>query len=118
MKERDGAQLELPLSKPDRTPTPERTVRGLKVIRGEGLRVQEPLKSRDAVIRVLVETGADMLLRRISVERAEEIHENVERILELFDRVDRRPELMAQLRRELDDLEALMRETRGSRGRR
>ncbi|MFZ5471254.1 MAG: hypothetical protein ACOZIN_17665 [Myxococcota bacterium] len=91
---------------------------GLRLIQGGGQRAQEPLASRDAVIRVLVETGADLLLRRISVERAEEIERNVERVLELFDRVDAVPDLMPALQRQLDDLEALMSETRTKRRRR
>ena len=90
----------------------------LRVINGGGRRSREALDSRDAVIRVLVETGADMLLRRISVERAEEIQENVDGILELFDRVDRVPELMPVLQRRLDDLESLMRDSRQSAGQR
>ena len=84
----------------------------LRVIEGGGQRVREKLASRDAVVRVLVEAGADMLLRRISVERAEAIQDNVDRILELFDEVDRAPHLMPVLQRELDELEALMTETR------
>ena len=54
------------------TPAPRRGV-GLRVIRGEGQRREEPLASRDAVARVLMEAGADMLLRRITPARAEEI---------------------------------------------
>ncbi len=86
---------------------------GLRVIRGEGQRRQdEPLTSRDAVARVLMEAGADMLLRRISPERAAEIERQVDRALDLFDRVDANPLVMPVLRRHLDALEALMRETR------
>lgn len=70
------------------------------------------------MVRVLVEAGADLLLRRISVERAEEIEANVERILDLFDQVDRAPELMPELKRRLDELEGLMTETRAVRTRR
>ena len=85
----------------------------LRVIRGEGQRRQdEPLTSRDAVARVLMEAGADMLLRRISPARAEEIERQVDRALELFDRVDANPLVAPILRRHLDALEALMRETR------
>jgi hypothetical protein len=121
---RAPTQLELPFTVPvakvtsveppkAAAPKPEAPPRpGLRVISGGGQRVHEPLKSRDAVVRVLVEAGADMLLRRISVERGEEIQENVDEILELFDRVDRQPQLMAELRRRLDELEALMSETR------
>jgi hypothetical protein len=86
---------------------------GLRVIRGEGQRRQdEPLTSRDALARVLMEAGADLLLRRISPERAEEIERQVDRALDLFDRVDANPLVMPVLRRHLDALEALMRETR------
>jgi hypothetical protein len=119
LKKADSSQLELPLaprSKPPPAPPVSRqapTV--LRVLKGGGQRVHEKLKSRDAVIRVLVEAGADMLLRRISVERAEEIQENVDRILSLFDRVDLAPDLMPVLERELGSLEALMTETRGLR---
>lgn len=85
---------------------------GLRVIRGEGQRKEEPLASRDAVARVLMEAGADLLLRRITPARAGEIERLVDRVLDLFDRVDSAPVLMPVLRRHLDALEALMRETR------
>lgn len=89
------------------------TAMGLRVIRGEGQRRQdEPLTSRDAVARVLMEAGADLLLRRISPARAEQIERQVDRALELFDRVDANPLVLPVLRRHLDALEALMRETR------
>jgi hypothetical protein len=42
----------------------------------------------------------------------------VERTLSLFDGVDRSPEVFPVLHRHLDDLEALMRETRERRARR
>jgi hypothetical protein len=94
-------------------PSEQRSGAGLRVIRGEGQRrPHEPLTSRDAVARVLIEAGADMLLRRISPARAEEIERQVDRVLELFDRVDDMPILMPVLKRHLDELEALMRETR------
>lgn len=64
------------------------------------------------MVRVLVEAGADLLLRRISAERAEEIERKVDRVLRLFDQVDGAPVLMPVLKRQLDDLESLMRETR------
>ncbi|WP_141619829.1 hypothetical protein [Myxococcus sp. AB036A] len=85
---------------------------GLRVIKGEGKRREEPLASRDAVARVLMEAGADLLLRRISPARAGEIERKVDRVLDLFDRVDVAPVLMPVLKRHLDELEALMRETR------
>jgi hypothetical protein len=87
----------------------------LRVIRGEGRKSQEPLDSRDAVVRVLLEAGADLLLRRISAERAGEIEAQVDKILSLFDEVDSTPALMPKLKRCLDELETLMRETRDHR---
>jgi hypothetical protein len=103
---RDRRQLELPLQP------------RLTVITGQGEKKTEPLASRDAVARVLMEAGADLLLHRISSERAEEIEQRVNEVLELFDRVDRHPLFMAILQRKLDELEALMRETRARRKRR
>ena len=85
---------------------------GLRVIQGGGQRTHEKLASRDAVVRVLLEAGGDLLLRRISPERAGEIERRVESVLGLFDAVDRSPALMPALERQLEDLEALMRETR------
>ena len=93
-------QLELPLAP------------RLKLIRGLGQKKIEALSSRDAVARVLIETGADLLLKRISAVRAEAIEAEVEEVLSLFDRVDREPALMSELQKKLDGLEALMRETR------
>jgi hypothetical protein len=100
-------QLELPLS----------TAPKLRLIRGGG-RTQERLDNRDAVARVLIEAGADLLLKRISAERAEAIEERVEAVLKLFDRVDRAPALLPELTLRLDELEVLMRETRERRVRR
>lgn len=101
------------------TPTPPPTAKAsfLRVIEGGGERTREPLTSRDAVVRVLVEAGADLLLRRISPERAQAIETEVNEILDLFDRVDATPGLMPVLRRRLDELEALMSETRDRRRR-
>ncbi len=96
-------------------PAPARA--GLRVIKGGGQRVHEKLESRDAVVRVLVEAGADLLLRRISPERAEHIEKAVDHILYLFDRVDAVPQMMPVLQRKLDDLQALMTETRAIRRR-
>ena len=96
-------QLELPLAP------------RLKVIKGLGQKKQDPLNSRDAVARVLIETGADVLLRRISPARAEAIEAEVETVLALFDRVDDDPKAMAELQKRLDDLETLLRETRDRR---
>jgi len=103
---RDDRQLELPLEK-----APQSQPR-LKVIAGLGQKQQEPLASRDAVARVLIEAGADLLLRRISAERAEAIEKEVDEVLSLFDRVDRDKSLLPELKRRLDELEALVRETR------
>jgi hypothetical protein len=89
----------------------------LRVIQGGGERTHEPLTSRDAVVRVLVGAGADLLLRRISPERAQAIEQEVNEILDLFDRVDATPGLMPVLRRRLDELESLMGQTRDRRRR-
>jgi hypothetical protein len=115
-KKDDPSQFELPLFPPQAAPASPTTstsvARRLRVIQGEGRREVEKLGSRDAVVRVLLEAGADLLLRRISAERADEIERKVDRILRLFDQVDDQPVLMSVLQRQLDDLEALMRETR------
>lgn len=105
---KDSKQLELPLAARPK----------LTLIKGQGQRAQEPLDSRDAVARVLIEAGADLLLRRISPERAEYIEQQVDDVLGLFDRVDRDPSAMVELKKKLDGLEALMRETREGRVRR
>jgi hypothetical protein len=67
---------------------------------------------------VLIETGADLLLRRISPERAEAIEREVDGILKLFDLLDANPRVMPVLQRKLDELEALMQDTRERRVRR
>jgi hypothetical protein len=105
MAKRDERQLEFSLS-------PK-----LKVIQGLGQRRQEALASRDAVARVLMEAGADVLLRRISPERAEAIEAQVDEILRLFDLVDNNRLLFPVLQKKLSDLDALMRETRDKRRR-
>lgn len=102
---KDERQLELPLAAAPR----------LRVIQGLGQKQVEPLANRDAVARVLIEAGADLLLRRISSARAEEIEKQVDEVLSLFDRVDANPILMPVLKRKLDELEALVRETREKR---
>jgi hypothetical protein len=120
-KVQDPEQLEFSFSERKVSPAPAQALLrpgpGLRVIRGGGTKAQEKLGSRDAVVRVLVEAGADLLLRRITPERAEHIERSVSRILDLFDRVDATPSLMPALQHQLDELEALMRETRASRGR-
>lgn len=105
---KDPSQLELPLA----------TRPKLTLLKGEGKRTQEPLDSRDAVARVLIEAGADLLLKRISSVRAEHIEERVEEVLALFDRADRDPAALVELKGKLDALEVLMRETREGRVRR
>jgi hypothetical protein len=109
-------QLELPLSAP--SPRKEPVKKALRLIVGEGRGRPEPLESRAAVVRVLVEAGADLLLRRISAARAGEIQRSVDQVLRLFDAVDATPALLPILRRELDALESLMTQTRSVRGRR
>lgn len=107
MAKRDDRQLELKLGEAPK----------LRVIQGLGQKQQEPLASRDAVTRVLIEAGADLLLRRISSERAEAIEQEVDEILRLFDLVDGNRLLFPVLQRKLDALEQLMRETREKRRR-
>jgi hypothetical protein len=87
------------------------------VIDGEGRPRAERLESREAVVRVLVEAGADLLLRRITPARAGEIQRRVDQVLRLFDAVDGTPALMPMLKREIEGLEALMTQTRALRGR-
>ena len=107
MARRDDRQMQLPLGSTPR----------LKLIEGLGQKKPEVLASRDDVARVLMEAGADLLLRRISSERAEEIEAQVDEILRLFDKVDDNRLLFPVLQRKLDALEALMRETREKRRR-
>jgi hypothetical protein len=107
MAKRDDRQLEFALGAGPK----------LKLIQGLGQKQQEPLASRDAVTRVLIEAGADLLLRRISSERAEVIEHEVDEILRLFDMVDDNRLLFPVLQRKLDALEQLMRETREKRKR-
>jgi hypothetical protein len=101
----DDRQLHLPLGP------------RLAVLPGGGRKRPDRLTSRDAVARVLIEAGADLLLRRISHVRAEAIEAEVEAILTLFDVVDTQPARLPELERRLDELEALMSETRERRGR-
>lgn len=116
---RSRSQLELPLRVPARPPEapapPPRTApappsRAFRVIQGENARRDETLRSRDDVARLLVAAAADMLLRRITPDRAHALEERVERVMRLFERVDAQPILMPILRRELDELEAIWRE--------
>lgn len=108
-------QLSLPLrvepspaeKRPPSTPTAERTFR---VIKGEGHKREETLHSRDDVVRLLVGTACDVMLKRITADRAHEIQRRVDRIMRLFDRVPADPVATALLRRELDDLEGVYRD--------
>jgi hypothetical protein len=59
-----------------------------------------------------MEAGADLLLRRISIERAEHIERHVNRILHLFDLSEKQPEQLAALQTQLEELELLMQESR------
>jgi hypothetical protein len=83
-----------------------------RIIVGGGEWAEERLTNRQAVIRVLIGAGADLLLRRISPQRAGEIQRRVDEILVLFDRVDDSPNLMPVLQNRLDKLEVFMQETR------
>src|SRR5712692_6784880 len=93
-------QLELPFgAEPPKPDSRQRELEdgrpALRVIKGEGRKKKEArLLSRDAVVRVLLEAGGDLLLRRISPDRAEEIRRAVDKIMVLFDRVDASPQLM------------------------
>ncbi len=113
-----SSQLELPIGarpavrEPAPAPITAAAPRGLRVIRGEGKRRDETLRDRNDVTRVLVGAAADLLLKRISPDRAQELARRVAKIMRLFDRVDDEPALMLLLRKELDDLEAIVREGR------
>ena len=108
MGKRDDRQLELGLEAAPK----------LRLIRGLGQKQPEPLVSRDAVARALIGAGADLLLRRISPERAEAIDGQVDEILRLFDMVDENRLLFPVLQRKLNALDELMRETNQKRRRR
>jgi hypothetical protein len=82
----------------------------LRLIRGEGQKREESLKSRDDVARLMVGTALDLLRRSISPDRAHEIQRRADRIFRLFERLPDDPVAAALLKRELDDLEALTRE--------
>lgn len=119
-------QLELPLSGkqealPERSATRvvprDEAPRRLRLIQGEGRGRSEKLHSRDDLARVLVGAAGDMLLKRISAPRGNEIQRRVEKLLGLFDRVDDEPALEPLLRRELDLLEAMLREQKARAGR-
>ena len=95
------------------SPPVERTFR---LIRGEGQKREEVLHSRDDVVRLLVGSACDLMLRRISPDRAHEIQRRVDRIMRLFERVPADPVASALLRRELDDLESIYRDGQQRRG--
>jgi len=107
MKTRDDDERQLQLSLQARPK--------LKVINGLGQKKHERLASREAVARVLVGAGADLLLRRISPERAEVIERAVDEVMALFDAVERNRSLMPRLEKKLADLEALVRESESRR---
>jgi hypothetical protein len=91
----------------------------LKLIQGLGQkRPAEKLVDRNAVARCLIEAASDMLLNRISSDRAEEIEKQVDEILTLFDRVDDNRLLFPVLEKKLNALELLMNETREKKVRR
>src|SRR3990172_3507430 len=117
---RDSPQLELRLKAwrpdPEASPPPRRAApstppgRAFRVIKGGGVRRDETLRSRDDVARLLVAAAADVLLHRITPDRAHAIEEHVEQVTRLFERVDAKPALLPILRRELDELAAVWRE--------
>jgi hypothetical protein len=102
--------LERPAENPPR-PISAPAQRAFRVIRGEGKRRDEKLRSRDDVVRLLVAAAADMMLKRITPERAHEIQVRVERVQRLFERCERDPVLWPLLRVELETLEKVWRET-------
>jgi hypothetical protein len=79
----------------------------LKVISGLGQKQTEPLTSRDAVARLLAQTGAALLLKHVSPERAETINDLVDEVLLLFERVETEPMFIKVLERKLNELESL-----------
>ncbi len=80
----------------------------LKVISGLGQKKAEPLDNRDAVARLLAQTGAALLLKHVSPERAETINDLVEEVLVLFERVETEPMFVKVLERKLGELESLV----------
>ena len=67
-------------------------------------------------MRVLIEAGADVLLRRITPERAHDIEKRVTQLMALFEAAKsstpQQAQKKAQLHAELEALERLMSETR------
>ena len=104
----EGRSRPLPL--PPRATAQAPAERTFRVIRGEGQKREETLHSRDDVVRLLVGSACDLMLRRISPDRAHEIQRRVDRIMRLFERVPADPVATALLRRELDDLEGVYRD--------
>src|SRR5260370_32549690 len=88
-KKKNQGQLELPFKG---SPLPKREGRAseselrplLRLIHGSGAKQPPSLDSRDAVVRVLIGAGADLLLRRISSERAEEIRRRGGPVISFF----------------------------------
>jgi hypothetical protein len=93
------------------TSNPARGRPALRVIQGEGQGREVKVRSRTDLAGVLVGAAGDLLLHRISSLRAQEIERKVDKLMVLFDRVDQHPLLQRVLQRELDDLEALVRES-------
>jgi hypothetical protein len=91
--------------------SPRRHPTKLRLIEGLGQPRVERIDSRDAVARLLVKAGSDVLLRRLSPVRAEAIGGAVDEILRLFDRVENEPLFAKVLEGKLSALEQLVRET-------
>lgn len=109
-----GRQLELPIDAPRSPPGPRPVAapaqRSFRVIKGEGKKRSETLKTRDEVVRLLCAAAADVMLHRLTPDRGNEIQKRVDKIMRLFDRPA--DDLVARelLRRELDELEKVYRE--------
>ncbi len=123
---RKAKQLKLPLKglSTNSRPLPPVTAppssrKAFRVVRGEGQKRDETLYSRDDVARLLVASAANMMLQRMSTERAHEIQARVDRVMHLFDLVERDPLAARLLRHELDELEQVWKKANApsSRGR-
>ncbi|MFN0063502.1 MAG: hypothetical protein ACKVPX_13420 [Myxococcaceae bacterium] len=98
---------------PRRVQPEDRQVGPFRVISGGGEgRSKERLDNPDAVVRALLESGVDLLLRKITPERAREVERAVGRIMKLFDEVREQPRLRLRLAKEIEGLERLMQESR------
>lgn len=105
----DGAKSDAPRTLSARE---QAQARGLRLIRGGAEGRDETLRDRNDLARLLAASAADLLLRRISTVRANEIETRVNRALWLLDRARTEPLARPILRRELDQLEAIWREGR------